>query len=228
MYPLPRILITVAVFVGLLYGLLALIFLTPRSVGVTVYYLGIPAVLVGGILLFSRGEPSDQTHVRMPRRMSNAEFDALEDRVERLAGPGASAADPPRNARHSGAFDPAHDEADFIELVGQAIDGLPAEFARALEHVGVVVSDQGSVQRLNGRRQPLYGLYVGYGARSSYVFGAPVGGVQPDRIVVFRDTLVHDYGSDPDRLRAEVTRTLRHELAHHLGWDESGVRGLGL
>jgi hypothetical protein len=25
-----------------------------------------------------------------------------------------------------------------------------------------------------------------------------------------------------------VTRTLRHELAHHLGWGEKGVRGLGL
>jgi hypothetical protein len=25
-----------------------------------------------------------------------------------------------------------------------------------------------------------------------------------------------------------VTRTLRHELAHHLGYDESGVRALGL
>ena len=33
---------------------------------------------------------------------------------------------------------------------------------------------------------------------------------------------------DPDLLRAQVTRTLRHELAHHLGWDEKGVRGLGL
>jgi hypothetical protein len=29
-------------------------------------------------------------------------------------------------------------------------------------------------------------------------------------------------------LRAEVVRTVRHELAHHLGWDELGVRDLGL
>ena len=92
----------------------------------------------------------------------------------------------------------------------------------------MVVSDQGAVQRLNGRLQPLYGLYVGYGGRSSYLIGAPVSSALPDHIVIFRDTLVHDYGNDPNRLGMEVTRTLRHELAHHLGWDETGVHALGL
>jgi predicted Zn-dependent protease with MMP-like domain len=29
-------------------------------------------------------------------------------------------------------------------------------------------------------------------------------------------------------LREQVEQTVRHELAHHLGWDEPGVRGLGL
>jgi len=35
-------------------------------------------------------------------------------------------------------------------------------------------------------------------------------------------------GYDPDLLRAQVTRTVRHELAHHLGADELGVREMGL
>ena len=34
-------------------------------------------------------------------------------------------------------------------------------------------------------------------------------------------------GSDPDLLRAQVERTLRHELAHRLGWPKRGVGGLG-
>jgi predicted Zn-dependent protease with MMP-like domain len=158
--------------------------------------------------------------------MSEQEFNALEDRVESLAHESRSADDP--GVGEDGHKPRGHEDDGFIELVRQAIDELPPKFEHALEHVAVVVSDQGAVQRVNGRLQPLYGLYIGYGGRGSSVIGAPVRSALPDRIVIFRDTLVHDYGNDPRRLRLEVARTLRHELAHHLGWDESGVHALGL
>ena len=102
--------------------------------------------------------------------------------------------------------------ADFETLVREALDDLPDLLRTALRHVAVVVSDQ-------GRRHRAYGLYQGDGvARDDY----------PDRIVIFRDTLLRDFGHDADELRAQVTRTVRHELAHHLGADELGVRELGL
>ena len=50
----------------------------------------------------------------------------------------------------------------------------------------------------------------------------------PDRIIIFRDTLRRDFGHDADLLREQVTITVRHELAHHIGFDELGVRDLGL
>ncbi len=105
-----------------------------------------------------------------------------------------------------------YDEDDFKLLVRAALDDLPLEFHRALEHVAVVVSD-------GGRRRRAYGLYEGDTVARDYFH---------DRIVIFRDTLVRDFGHDPDLLKAQVRRTVRHELAHHLGWDENGVRGLGL
>jgi len=227
MYPLPRVLIATALFVAIGYAVVALLLLTGR-LGLIVWLYVIPLLIAIGILIFAGGEPSDQTAVHWPR-MADAAFNALEDRIDRHGRASRTrAAAGAREAPAKPTFDPAHNKKDFTELVGQAIDELPPKFARALDHVGVVVSDQGAVQRINGRLQPLYGLYVGYGNRSSYVIGAPVNSALPDHIVIFRDTLVHDYGNDPSRLRAEVTRTLRHELAHHLGWDETGVRSLGL
>jgi predicted Zn-dependent protease with MMP-like domain len=101
---------------------------------------------------------------------------------------------------------------DFDLLVAEAIDALPEEFQRLLDQTPVVVSRRGAEHRA-------YGHYFGDTvARDNY----------PDRIVVYQDTLERDFGYDPDVLRAQVERTLRHELAHHLGWGEHGVRELGL
>jgi len=144
---------------------------------------------------------------------SEREFDALVERSERLAAGGSwgEADDLDDFEDDEDGFDP-HSEEDFQVLVRSALDDLPLEFHRALEHVAVVVSD-------GGRRRRAYGLYHG-GTVAQDGFA--------DRIVIYRDTLLRDFGRDPDLLRAQVTRTVRHELAHHLGWDEGGVRGLGL
>jgi len=101
---------------------------------------------------------------------------------------------------------------EFDSLVADAIDALPDEFRKLLESVPVVVSDRGVENRA-------YGEYFGDGiARERY----------EDRIVIYRDTLERDFGHDRELLARQVERTLRHELAHHLGWEERGVGGLGL
>jgi predicted Zn-dependent protease with MMP-like domain len=101
---------------------------------------------------------------------------------------------------------------EFEALVADAIDALPAELQKLLENVAVVVSDLGS-------KRHAYGEYQGDGVvRDQY----------EDRIVIYRDTLERDFGHDRDLLGRQVERTLRHELAHHIGWDERGVGGLGL
>ena len=101
---------------------------------------------------------------------------------------------------------------EFDLLVADAIDQLPVEFQRLLDNTPVVVSQHGMENRA-------YGHYFGDTvAHDTY----------PDRIVLYQDTLERDFGHDPDLLRDQVERTLRHELAHHLGWHERGVRDLGL
>jgi predicted Zn-dependent protease with MMP-like domain len=101
---------------------------------------------------------------------------------------------------------------EFEALLADAIDALPAEFQLVLEKVAVVVSDLGSERHA-------YGEYFGDGVAAERY---------EDRIVIYRDTLERDFGHDRDLLARQVEQTLRHELAHHLGWDEGGVGGLGL
>jgi predicted Zn-dependent protease with MMP-like domain len=101
---------------------------------------------------------------------------------------------------------------EFEALVADAIDALPEQVQRVLESVAVVVSE-------HGEERDAYGEYFGDGATFDYL---------EDRIVIYRDTLERDFGHDRAELARQVEQTLRHEIAHHIGWDERGVDGLGL
>jgi predicted Zn-dependent protease with MMP-like domain len=140
---------------------------------------------------------------------SEEEFERVVLRAERLARDG-TAAEPDEVEFLD--LDPYDDE-DFEELVRDAMDDLPDLLRAALDrNVAVVISD-------GGRRHGAYGLYHGDGAHRDNF---------PDKIIIFRDTLRRDFGHDADLLRHQVTVTVRHELAHHIGFDELGVRDLGL
>ncbi|MEA2458654.1 MAG: hypothetical protein QOC95_1626 [Thermoleophilaceae bacterium] len=126
-----------------------------------------------------------------------------EDEIERLIRRSEELAASPQLAAATNEFD---------LMVADALDALPPEFQKLLETTPVVVSNRGWEFRA-------YGHYYG---------GNYTRGEYEHRIVLYQDTLERDFGADPELLRAQVERTLRHELAHHLGWNEPGVRGLGL
>jgi predicted Zn-dependent protease with MMP-like domain len=174
--------------------------------GVAVFGLG--AAIVGGAVVLVMIRLAGW---RDPE--SESDFEAIVQRAERLSASDSwgDSKDYEDHGVDDELFDP-YNEDDFKVLVRAALDELPLEFHRALEHVAVVVSD-------SGRRRGAYGLYEGGTTARDYFH---------DRIVIFRDTLLRDFGRDPELLKAQVTRTVRHELAHHFGWDEKGVRGLGL
>jgi predicted Zn-dependent protease with MMP-like domain len=139
---------------------------------------------------------------------SESEFEEIVRNSEALAREGLAV--DPEEAEFL-ELDPLDDE-DFEELVRDALDDLPDLLRNALSHVAVVISE-------GGRRRRAYGLYQGDGATREDAH---------DRIVIFRDTLRRDFGHDPELLRDQVTRTVRHELAHHVGFDELGVSRLDL
>jgi predicted Zn-dependent protease with MMP-like domain len=167
------------------------------------------ALVVTFVLALLTGRLADW---RNPR--SEQDFEELVERSEQLAREGLSGEGEDELDDLDGDDDPGIDpwnEEDFRALVRSALDELPLEFHRALEHVAIVVGSE-------GRKHHAYGLY----------HGPTVAHDGFARIVIFQDTMVRDFGHDLELLRAQVVRTVRHELAHHLGWDEDGVRGLGL
>jgi len=203
--------IAFAAAVALCAGLTLVVVLQGFSIDPTVKAVEAVAVLVTAATVVFGGAITIALRMAGWREPESEEdFEQVVLRAERLAREGV-AADPEETDFLD--LDP-YDDDDFEELVRDALDDLPDLLRNLVENhnVAVVISD-------GGRRRRAYGLYHGDGAMRDDV---------PDRIVVYRDTLRRDFGHDPDLLRDQVTRTVRHELAHHIGFDELGVRDLGL
>jgi predicted Zn-dependent protease with MMP-like domain len=143
--------------------------------------------------------------------MTAAEFDALVHKVESSAA----------TTDLEGAAIGEAEEREFAAIVRDAIEELPAfvkdELAR---NVAVIIAEDGALPERYGHAGigGLFGLYVGWTA------SVPNEGA---RIILFRDTLTRRF-EDPDQLREQVVITLRHEIAHHFGADESRIEELGL
>jgi len=123
----------------------------------------------------------------------------------------------------------------FEELVEEALEGLPPEFAERLENIDVEVEVRPSRRTLRQMgllgRGTLLGLYQGIPQTrrtSNY------GNVLPDRIVIYREPILEEAeavsdeeGEDLDAaVRKIVRRTVLHEVGHHFGLSDGELRRL--
>jgi predicted Zn-dependent protease with MMP-like domain len=119
------------------------------------------------------------------------------------------------------------DEATFNQMVVAALDALPAEFAEVFQNVEVIVEANPRPQhrRAVGLKpwQTLYGLYQGVPlTERTHHYGL----VAPDTITIFREPLLRDF-PQPEQLRAQIRRTVLHEIAHFFGIDDDRLHELG-
>lgn len=105
----------------------------------------------------------------------------------------------------------------FEELVGDALDLVPQELARAMDNVVILVEDR------NPENPTLLGLYHGVALteRTSHY-----GGVLPDTITIYREAIL-DICRDEQDVVEEVAITVVHEIAHHFGIDDARLHELG-
>ncbi len=105
----------------------------------------------------------------------------------------------------------------FEELVAEALDMIPADLARAMDNVVVLIEAR------HPSEPDLLGLYEGIALTER---DSTYGGVLPDRITVYRDALL-DFCVDEDEVVEEVAITVVHEIAHHFGIPEHRLHELG-
>lgn len=115
--------------------------------------------------------------------------------------------------------------ARFEELVGEALDLLPPEWAERLDNVVVMVEEEPSPEDLasvdadpHDPEPELLGLYHGVppADRGDYVWALP------DRIVIYRGPTLRA-SRDRHEIVQIVRETVLHELGHHFGLDEEDL-----
>lgn len=111
----------------------------------------------------------------------------------------------------------------FRKLVAEAIDTIPARFAREIKNVAIVIEDDPSDDLLDemdmGPEDVLLGLYQ----------GTPLterrwdhGNALPDRITLFQRSIEEDCESE-DEIVVAIGETLIHELGHYFGMSEEEI-----
>ncbi|MDP3794603.1 MAG: metallopeptidase family protein [bacterium] len=114
---------------------------------------------------------------------------------------------------------------DFEQLVVEAIEGLPPVGKRAMENVAFVVEGRARRKKKSEvgirRGEVLLGLYEGVPKTER---GAGYFGVLPDKITIFQRPVEEAAAGTGVPVRDVVFDVVRHEVGHHLGFDEAGIR----
>ena len=105
---------------------------------------------------------------------------------------------------------------DFEREVDRVLEGLPDWVVEQIDNLIVVVEEH------DPSGEGLLGLYEGV----SLAERADYFGVMPDRIVIYRRSHL-EMGLGEEDLRAEIRKTVLHEVAHHLGIDDDRLTELG-
>lgn len=109
----------------------------------------------------------------------------------------------------------SHEE--FESLVADGLDSLHDDMLAQLDNVIFLVEDRPA----DG--SDILGAYEGFSLAERDVYGY---GEEPDRIILFRETLLEHCG-DREELVREIRVTLVHEIAHFYGISEERIHELG-
>src|SRR5688572_9221034 len=112
----------------------------------------------------------------------------------------------------------------FRALVEEAIDTIPAKFAREVRNLAIVIEDEPSQDLLDEMEMEegdtLLGLYQGTPLNER---GWNYGNQLPDRITLFQHSIEDDCNDDEEEIIIAIGETLIHELGHYFGMSEEEI-----
>ncbi len=116
----------------------------------------------------------------------------------------------------------------FEDLVEEALESIPEELWARIDNLAVLIEDwPTAIQRASvgmERHGLLLGLYEGVPLTArSHAYGM----VTPDKITIFRGPILRVCPPNDDAIRAQVRRTVLHEIAHHFGISDERLHELG-
>jgi len=115
---------------------------------------------------------------------------------------------------------------NFRELVEEAILELPEEIHKKMDNVALCVEKRPTAEQLRkvGTRSAgiLLGLYEGV---PKTTYGRGFGMILPDKITIFQEA-IERFAGNPEAVKDLVRKVVRHEIAHHFGFDEKQAREL--
>jgi len=116
----------------------------------------------------------------------------------------------------------------FAILVEEALESIPDALWSNINNLAIAIEEWPTAAQNASvgmtRHGLLLGLYQGIPLTArSHSYGM----VTPDKITIFRGPILRVCPPDADAIRAQVRRTVLHEIAHHFGISDDRLREIG-
>lgn len=116
----------------------------------------------------------------------------------------------------------------FATLVEEALESIPDALWANINNLAIAIQEWPTAEQNASvgmtRHGLLLGLYEGIPLTArSHSYGM----VAPDKITIFRGPILRVCPPNAEAIRAQVRRTVLHEIAHHFGISDDRLRELG-
>lgn len=158
-------------------------------------------------------------HFSPSRRICHGAYHTLALATDSPFGPSAHSS---QQGRHS------ISQEDFAQLVEEALAEIPDALWENISNLAIVIEEWPTAAQSASVGLSRHGLLLGlYEGVPLTVRSHSYGMVTPDKITIFRGPILRVCPPEDAAIRAQVRRTVLHEIAHHFGISDERLHEIG-